>query len=172
MDLSANCSSRLSARVSDLHPLFLSVRGSEWVNIDTADEITRPSMHPFRWHWSVLCSVLLWWSHKSANHWPMKHLFMAHFASGSAAAEMWADRQCVDAVFPAADAEIKTRWPSASLACHGTLNTISSLSCLPKQRGTVWGNPGRDLSKTGRADQDTHRRSELWRRKDHRAEKE
>lgn len=39
MDLSANCSSRLSARVSDLHPAFLSVRGSEWVDTDPADEI-------------------------------------------------------------------------------------------------------------------------------------
>lgn len=107
MDLSANCSSRLSARVSDLHLVFLSTCGSGWVDTDTADEITRPSMQPFRWHWSVLCSVLLWWSHKSPNHWPMKHLFMAHFASGSTAAETWADRQCVDAVFPAADAEIK-----------------------------------------------------------------
>lgn len=42
--LSANCSSRLSARVGDLHLLFLSARGSELVDSDPADEITRASM--------------------------------------------------------------------------------------------------------------------------------
>lgn len=43
MDLSANCSSG----VNDLHLVFLSVVARR-LEIDTADEISRPSMRPLR----------------------------------------------------------------------------------------------------------------------------
>lgn len=49
----------------------------------------------------------------------------------------------------------KTQRLCASLSCHGTLNTISSLSRLPKHRGAVWGTPGRDQSKICRPDRYT-----------------
>lgn len=159
MDLSANCSSRLSARVSDLHPVFL----SEWVDTDPADEMTRVSVHP-PGHSGVCCAaycygglinqpfVDLW----STFSWSILRL----------GARLHSVCVCVDGVFPAADAEIKTRWPSASLACHGTLNTISSLSWEGQLEETLGG------IRPKQAGQIKILIAGLWRRKDRRAEKE
>lgn len=149
MDLSANCSSRLSARVSDLHPVFL----SEWVDTDPADEMTRVSVHP-PGHSGVCCAA---YCYGGLINQPFVDLWSTF---------SWSILRLGARLHSVCVCVCRRRVPSCRCGdknpvakCVTRLSWYFEYYQLSFMRGTVGGNPGRDPSKTGRADQDTHRRS-------------
>lgn len=129
---------------------FFFLRVSEW-RLMTCHDLQHVSSGDIGVHGALhfYCGLI---NHQTIDRW----------SCSVSAAETWDDGHGVD------DGEIRTQRPCASLSCHGALNTISSLSCLPKHSMAVWGTPGRELSKICRPDLDTHRWHELWRIKGNR----